>query len=208
LQERNRRSPLPAENAQEGKHVWQRYLGREDVSFEPSYHDNPRSDVVDRLGMVLKCVLEIGCGSGSTGKLIKERFPVATVIGGESNLQAADLARKRMDRVYGTTFEELNADAPDFPKGSIDVALLLDVLELTATQFILLCEPAGVASMPSKAVYWRSQAMARFLLPARWNNSAHAPVCCSGRLSQNAGRGFVPQRVRDGKFNQELEIVQ
>jgi SAM-dependent methyltransferase len=125
----NRSPPRPAEEALEEKHVWQRYLGREDVSFQPSYHDNPRSDVVDRLGVVPKCVLEIGCGSGSTGKLIKERFPDATVIGVESNLQAADLARKRMDRVYGTTFEELNADEPDFPKGRIDVALLLDVLE-------------------------------------------------------------------------------
>lgn len=121
--------PLPEEEAHEEKHVWQRYLGREDVSYQPGYHDNPRSDVVDHLGVVPKCVLEIGCGSGSTGKLIKEKFPDATVIGVESNLQAADLARKRMDRVYGTTFEELNADEPDFPKGKIDVALLLDVLE-------------------------------------------------------------------------------
>jgi len=121
--------PLPEEDAHEKQHVWQRYLGREDVSYQPGYHDNPRTDVVDRLGVVPKCVLEIGCGSGATGKLIKERFPDATVIGVESNLQAADLARKRMDRVYATTFEELNADEPDFPKGRIDVALLLDVLE-------------------------------------------------------------------------------
>ena len=125
----NRSSALAAENGEGEKHVWQRYLGQENVSYQPNYHDNPRIDVVDRLGVVPKCVLEIGCGGGSTGKLIKERFPGATVIGIESNLQAADLARTRMDRVYGTTFEELNADAPDFPKGRIDVALLLDVLE-------------------------------------------------------------------------------
>jgi O-antigen biosynthesis protein len=120
---------LPDEEAREEKHVWQRYLGREDVPYQPSYHDNPRTDVVDRLGVIPKCVLEIGCGSGSTAKLIKERFPDATVIGVESNQRAADLARTRMDRVYATTFEELNADEPDFPKGRIDVALLLDVLE-------------------------------------------------------------------------------
>lgn len=124
-----RSSPLPAGDGKEEEHVWQRYLGREEVPYQPSYHDNPRIDVVDRLGVVPKCVLEIGCGSGSTGALIKERFPGATVIGVESNLQAADLARKRMDRIYGTTFETLNADEPDFPKGKIDVALLLDVLE-------------------------------------------------------------------------------
>lgn len=43
----NRSSPLTAEGVHEEKHVWQRYPGREDVSFQPGYHDNLRSDVVN-----------------------------------------------------------------------------------------------------------------------------------------------------------------
>jgi SAM-dependent methyltransferase len=114
-------SPIPP--------VWRRHLNSDDPAFDPSYHDNPRTEVVDRLGIVPKCLLEIGCGSGATGRLVKERFPGCRVIGVESNARAAEVARQRIDQVHACTFEALDADAADFPKGQIDAVLLLDVLE-------------------------------------------------------------------------------
>ena len=109
--------------------VWQSQLHATGSGFQADYHDNPRPEAVERLDIVPNCVLEIGCGSGATGKLIKEKFPHAKVIGVESNLPAAEVARTRMDRVYATTFESLDVDAADFPKAEVDAALLLDVLE-------------------------------------------------------------------------------
>jgi hypothetical protein len=37
-----------------------------------------------------------------------------------------------------------------------------DVLDLMATQFILLCEPAWLVPIWSEAAYWRSYSMAYF----------------------------------------------
>ena len=109
--------------------VWRRHLGNDDPEFQASYHDNPRPEIVERIGVEPKCLLEVGCGSGATGKLVKERYPGCRVIGVESNAQAAEVARGRIDEVYASTFEALDVDAAGFPKGRIDTVLLLDVLE-------------------------------------------------------------------------------
>lgn len=109
--------------------VWRRHLGNDDPEFQASYHDNPRPEIVDRIGVVPTCLLEIGCGSGATGALVKERFPDCRVIGVESNARAAEIARQRIDEVYACAFETLDIDAAAFPKGRIDAVLLLDVLE-------------------------------------------------------------------------------
>lgn len=109
--------------------VWRRHLGSDDPAFQASYHDNPRPEIVERIGVEPTCLLEIGCGSGATGRLVKDRYPNCRVIGVESNAQAAEVARQRIDQVHASTFEALDVDAADFPKGRIDAVLLLDVLE-------------------------------------------------------------------------------
>ena len=44
-------------------------------------------------------MLDIGCSGGSTGKLVKEKYPETHVIGIELNAHAAERARQRLDAV-------------------------------------------------------------------------------------------------------------
>jgi len=65
-------------------YVWQTHL-RDEVSFDPVYHQNPRTEIASFINDPPGVVLDIGCGGGATGKLIKEKFPGTRVIGIESN---------------------------------------------------------------------------------------------------------------------------
>ena len=73
-------------------YVWQTHLGP-DVAFDALYHQNKRFEIASFFNDSPGVVLDIGCGGGATGKLIKEKFPDARVIGIELNADAADHAR-------------------------------------------------------------------------------------------------------------------
>lgn len=107
--------------------VWRTHLGPQ--AHATGYHGNPRPEVVQRLGITPSCLLEIGCGSGATARLVKELHPGCRVIGVETNAGAIDLARPHLDVAYNSTFEDVDIDAADFPKGSVDAVILCDVLE-------------------------------------------------------------------------------
>jgi SAM-dependent methyltransferase len=109
--------------------VWRTHLGATPSKFIAAYYGNPRPEVVDRLGITPTCLLEIGCGSGATGRLVKERFPDCKVIGVEANASAAALARSHLDVVFACTFEDLDPTSADFPAGKVDAVILCDVLE-------------------------------------------------------------------------------
>ena len=70
-------------------HVWQSHLG-EDVAFDPLYHTNQRHEIMSFLRDPPGTVLDIGCGGGMTGQLIKQKFPGTPVIGIEIDANAAE----------------------------------------------------------------------------------------------------------------------
>ena len=108
-------------------YVWQTHL-RDEVSFDPVYHQNPRTEIASFINDPPGVVLDIGCGGGATGKLIKEKFPGTRVMGIESNPHAAEHARQYLDDVLCASIDDvdLTEHVGDVAIGTV---LLLDVLE-------------------------------------------------------------------------------
>ena len=108
-------------------YLWQSHLGGS-PRFDPAYHMKPRTDVMSFLAEPPGTVLDIGCGGGATGKAIKEKFPGTRVAGIEMNPQAAEHARRWLDRIACARVEDVEPSR-DFPGERFDTVLLLDVLE-------------------------------------------------------------------------------
>ena len=60
--------------------LWKTHLAA-DTAYDTQYHHNPRDEIVSFLNDPPGVVLDIGCGGGATGKLIKAKFPGTRVIG-------------------------------------------------------------------------------------------------------------------------------
>ena len=107
--------------------VWKTHLGT-DVPFDPVYHENPRIEIASFINEPPGVVLDIGCGGGATGKLIKAKFPETKVIGIELNSHAAAYARQFLDVVIGESIDTVNL-AEHIGDLRVGTVLLLDVLE-------------------------------------------------------------------------------
>ena len=107
--------------------VWQTHLAA-DLAFDPQYHQNPRAEIASFINEPPGVVLDIGCGGGATGKLIKEKFPGTRVIGVELNPHAAAYARQHLDDVVCASIDEVDL-AQHVGEVAIGTVLLLDVLE-------------------------------------------------------------------------------
>jgi O-antigen biosynthesis protein len=108
-------------------YLWQTHLGA-DVSFDPLYHQSPRKEIASFFNDAPGVVLDIGCGGGGTGRLIKEKFPGTKVIGIELNLHAAEQARQHLDLVICDNIDTLELNE-HIGSQHIDTVLLLDILE-------------------------------------------------------------------------------
>jgi O-antigen biosynthesis protein len=108
-------------------YVWQSHLGI-DGAFDPLYHGNPRVEIMSFIPEPPGTVLDVGCGGGATGQLVKQKFPGARVVGIEINPNAAEHARHHLDRVICKGIDDVDA-ATDLPGESVSTVLMLDVLE-------------------------------------------------------------------------------
>lgn len=107
--------------------VWKALLGTE-VPFDAAYHQSSRTEIASFFAEPPGVVLDIGCGGGGTGKLLKTKFPGTRVIGIELNAQAAEHAREVLDDVICARIEDVRL-AEHVGDVRIDTVLLLDVLE-------------------------------------------------------------------------------
>ena len=107
--------------------VWKTHLAA-DAAFDPQYHQNPRDEIASYISEPPGIVLDIGCGGGATGKLIREKFPGTRVIGIERNPHAAAYARTHLDDVICAGIDEVDL-ARHLGDVRIGTVLLLDVLE-------------------------------------------------------------------------------
>lgn len=89
------------------------------------YYSNQRQDMLPYLPKDARIILDIGCGEGDFGELIK-RQSNAEVWGIELSSQAAEKARVRLDRVYEGNIE---LDQFDLPEEYFDCIVFNDVLE-------------------------------------------------------------------------------
>lgn len=93
------------------------------------YGDNPRTELIDLIKEVPAQILEIGCGTGATGMAIKQKFPDVIYIGLDSNREAAEVARKRLDRVIVSDIDKVPLDTFGLRKESYDLIICADILE-------------------------------------------------------------------------------
>lgn len=90
-----------------------------------SYYENVRNDLIPLIPMDAKCILEVGCAAGMTGRELKKRSGVF-VAGIELNAKAAEAAKTVLDDVVQGSIEEIDLPYSD---GSFDCVLFADVLE-------------------------------------------------------------------------------
>lgn len=107
-------------------YLWETHLGG-DTPFDATYHLNARIEIASFLNEPPGVVLDIGCGGGATGKLIKEKFPGTRVIGIEVNWHAAEYARQHLDSVICASIDAINL-VDHVGSVQVDTVLLLDVL--------------------------------------------------------------------------------
>jgi len=93
------------------------------------YGDNPRTDLLALLQEAPRRVLDIGCGSGAFGVLVKQKFPGVHYVGVELDESAAALARPRLDKVIVADVERTSLEQFDIAKASFDLLVCADVLE-------------------------------------------------------------------------------
>ena len=155
-----------------------------------SYYVQGRPEVAALVPPDCRRVLEIGCGTGELGCLLKERG--CFVAGVELVPEAAEAARRRLDRVVTADVE---ANGLSFPPGSFDAAIFADVLEHLIDPWRVLREtadllaPGGcvIASIPNVQnadVIWR-------LLRGRWDYRER------GILDRGHLRFFTRHGIRD-----------
>jgi SAM-dependent methyltransferase len=151
-------------------YVWQSHLGSE-VAFDAGYHEVSRSDILSFISQPPGTVLDIGCAGGTTGRLLKQKFPGTRVIGIEPNLSAAAQARQFLDVVVSKGVEEIDP-ALDLGGNEIGLVLLMDVLEhlvdpwrtLVALRKLITVETRVLASIPNV----RNLATLHELAGGRW----------------------------------------
>lgn len=122
-----------------------------------SYHLDERPDVQALVDPVGKRILDVGCAGGELGRALK-RSGAAEVVGIEQNIEAAHLAREKLDRVL---IEDAQSSELSLPESSFDYILFADVLEHTVDPWTMLAtfrrylKPDGrvVASIPNLRFY-------------------------------------------------------
>lgn len=92
---------------------------------ETTYFEFARPEVAALIPTTAHRVLDIGCGAGRLGQLLKQR-QTAVVTGLELNPQAAKVARQRLDDVHEQNVEDATVE---FPVRSFDCIICADVLE-------------------------------------------------------------------------------
>jgi 2-polyprenyl-3-methyl-5-hydroxy-6-metoxy-1,4-benzoquinol methylase len=95
-----------------------------DAPKPESYYGIARTDAIPRLPDPLGRVLDIGCGAGATGALLRKRGP-ERLIGIEIVPEAAEIAAGIYDQVLTGPVEQML----DQVEGPVDTILCYDVLE-------------------------------------------------------------------------------
>lgn len=109
------------------KPVWQTHLDVE-APFDESYHLSRRNEIASFFDEPPGVVVDVGCGAGAIGLLLKAKFPGTRVVGIELNPKAAEVARRHLDAVLCGDVSDVQIDEAlgGEPVGAL---LLLDVLE-------------------------------------------------------------------------------
>ena len=92
----------------------------------PGYADIPNPDLLDRIPLNARTLLDVGCSMGSLGAAYKRRNPTCRVYGVEADLESARIAVRRLDQVFRGDVE---TNSLPFPGQTFDCIVYGDVLE-------------------------------------------------------------------------------
>lgn len=137
------------------------------------YPDHANPDLLDRIPLTARRILDVGCGAGALGRAYKRRNPAARYLGIEADPLAADIAAGRLDGVARGDVEQLSSP---FAGERFDCIIYGDVLEHLRDPWRVLraqaaaLAPGGVVlvCMPN-AEHWR---FADRLLQGGWDYEA------------------------------------
>lgn len=109
--------------------VWRELALGEDRPLKPGYLHQPRVDLLDMVQQPPGVLLDIGCNTGATGELARQRYPGVRLIGLELNPAAAAVAARHYDVLIRERIEAVDWGAYGVQPGSLDLVVLADVLE-------------------------------------------------------------------------------
>ncbi|MDI6604607.1 MAG: glycosyltransferase [Thermoanaerobacteraceae bacterium] len=107
------------------KHKW---------GYSPTYYFFERPEILTKVPLEAKHVLDVGCGAGALGLELKNRRNTE-VVGIEINKDISKIAEKNLDKVITTDVENLDLE---YPECYFDVIILGDVLEHLKEPWLLL----------------------------------------------------------------------
>jgi len=122
------------------------------------YHDLKRPEILNLIPPTAKKIIDLGCGTGSLGKALKERQS-CHITGIELDRNSADVACTNLDKVYQ---DNLNRYDPALVDQKYDCIILADILEhlvqpwQVLKKFAQVLEENGtvIASIPNIAHPW------------------------------------------------------
>jgi len=113
------------------------HLQKEYQAKDPTYFQGERSEMLEYVPQSAEMILEVGCGYGNFGKLLKAERS-AEVWGVELEEQAAAIASENLDRVICAPFDR----SLELPEKGFDCIVFNDVLEHLVDPFdtLLYCK--------------------------------------------------------------------
>jgi len=111
------------------RYVWHDFFEADPEELIAAHTLIGRADLAAMYTNQPKLILDIGCATGSTAELIKQRFPGSRAWGIEMNRSAALIAKTKLDHILIGRFEEFDLTSEGISLGSIDAALLVNILE-------------------------------------------------------------------------------
>jgi SAM-dependent methyltransferase len=170
------------------------------------YPDLANPDLLSRIPLSTRALLDVGCGTGALGRDYRRRNPAAILIGIERDPEAARIARQRMNQVLEGDLERdpLPYRGP-LPPGGFDCIVYGDVLEHLQDPWAVLRQqvqslsPDGVVliCMPN-VEHW---SFAERLLRGTW---AYEKM---GLFDETHLRWFTPEMTRRAITEAGLEPV-
>lgn len=105
------------------------YISPLKTDYGSKYDDTPRTELLQLITEVPQRVFEIGCGSGATGLVLKQKFQGLEFVGLEPEEKVAQIAHTRLDKVIVSDIEKVELDTLGLKKGYFDIIICADVLE-------------------------------------------------------------------------------